>query len=736
MLRQFHKYPGIIASLLVAFLALSGVVLSVLPTIERAGTPADPSTPTSIAQLAGRIVKNYPGVEQIKKTPSGKIIAFYYVNDQPSSVLIDPATGKALADYAPSEFGRWLKNLHRSFLLGTKGRVVAGLGALSMIILSLSGIWLLVRRMGGWRRIFARPRGTLLQRLHVSIARVVVVGLLVSSLTGGYMSLVTFGFVTDGMAAGPMFPASVNGGTTIPVADVTTLQKIDITHLRQLVFPYAGDPTDVYTLSTSTGDGFIDQATGQMLSWEPLNTSRRIFEFIYMLHTGKGLWWMGLLLGLASLSVPVMALSGTLMWWVKRGARPKIANNAKPQLADTIILVGSEGGSTWGFARTLHESLSRAGHKVFTGPMAGLAPSYRSAERMFLFAATYGDGEAPQSAKGFFARLKKIQTPPDYPVSVLGFGDRQFPKFCQFAEDVQTALADAGWTLPMPLNSIDRQSVQEFNRWGQSLAEGSREDITLEHIPVLPKTHGLTLISRQDYGAEVQAPTSILRFSVPKTGLLARLAGRGLSRFEAGDLVAILPPDTVVPRYYSLASSARDGVLEICVRKQAGGLCSGYLHGLEPGDTIQAFIRPNPDFRPVRGKAPVILIGAGTGVGPLAGFIRDNTKARPMYLYFGGRDPSSDFLYHQDLKVWMSENRLTRLTTAFSRVTNRAYVQDAIRQDAEILRRLIREGAQILVCGGREMAAGVMEAMEDVLAPMDMQPATLKAEGRYAEDVY
>ncbi len=736
MLRQFHKFPGIVAGVLVAFLALSGAILSVLPTIQRVEVPATPATPVSIAQLAGRIKAHYPSVEQIQKKPSGKIVAFYYVNDRPVSVLIDPATGKAVKDFAPSGFERWMKSLHRSLLLGDKGRMIAGLGAAAMILLCFSGVWLLLRRMGGWRHLFGRARGTLVQRLHVGIARFVVLGLTLSALTGLYMTLVTFNVLSDGMATGPMFPTSVNGGATIPVSQVTTLQKIDISQLRELVFPYAGDPTDVYTLSTASGDGFIDQATGQLLSWQPLNTKRRIFEFIYMLHTGKGLWWMGLLLGLASLGVPFMAVSGTLIWWAKRNSRPKISRNVRAQAADTIILVGSEGGSTWGFAKTLHDALSNAGHKVHTGPMSALAPAYRSAERMFIFAATYGDGEAPQSAKGFLARLAKIETPPSFPVSVLGFGDRQFPQFCQFAETVRTALDKAGWHMPIPFETIDRQSVQEFNRWGQQLTAGSGEQMTLEHVPSLPRTHALTLISRRDYGAEVQAPTSILSFALPRTGLWKRLTGRGMARFDAGDLVAILPPDSAVPRYYSLASSTRDGVLEICVRKQAGGLCSGHLHSLQSGDSVQAFIRPNPAFRPARGKAPVILIGAGTGVGPLAGFIRNNKKARPMHLYFGARDPASDFLYGETIPQWLDEKRVTRVRTAFSRVSNRAYVQDIIRQDAETLRKLIREGAQILVCGGREMAGGVMEAMADVLAPMNLQPATLKAQGRYAEDVY
>jgi sulfite reductase (NADPH) flavoprotein alpha-component len=212
--------------------------------------------------------------------------------------------------------------------------------------------------------------------------------------------------------------------------------------------------------------------------------------------------------------------------------------------------------------------------------------------------------------------------------------------------------------------------------------------------------------------------------------------GRAWPRFAAGDLVGILPPDSILPRYYSLASSTRDGFIEICVRKHPGGLCSSHLHGLQPGDTIEAFVKANPGFRPARGSRPVVLIGAGTGVGPLAGFIRANSAGRPMHLYFGGRDPFSDFLYRREIDGWLKDRRLTSLTTAFSRVKGGTYVQDRLRKDADHLRAMIADGAQIMVCGGREMAAGVMGALAEVLAPAGLTPIALKAQGRYVEDVY
>ena len=42
-----------------------------------------------------------------------------------------------------------------------------------------------------------------------------------------------------------------------------------------------------------------------------------------------------------------------VIWWSRRNARPRIRQNAPAQSADTIILVGSEGGTTWQFANDL-----------------------------------------------------------------------------------------------------------------------------------------------------------------------------------------------------------------------------------------------------------------------------------------------------------------------------------------------------------------------------------------------
>jgi sulfite reductase (NADPH) flavoprotein alpha-component len=605
-----------------------------------------------------------------------------------------------------------------------------------MLVLALSGVALVARRAGGWRHWFAPLRGPLSGRLHVEIARIAVFGLVLSSATALGMTASTFDLLPDGGAT-PALPGRVSGETGAVLASIGLLGATPVAELRELSFPSPGDSTDVFTLKTDRGTGYLDQGTGETLAWTDLTGWEHVSETIYMLHTGQGAAALGLILGVMALGVPAMGGTGVLIWLAGRRGRPHIRGNQPAHRAETILLVGSEGGSTWGFAATLHAALTEAGQRVHAAPMSAFAPDrYALAERIIVLAATYGDGDAPASAKGFLDRLAALACAPNMLLAVLGFGDRSFPAYCAFAKVVSAAVQAKGWPELLPFDTVDRQSPQDFARWGRALGQAIGIELELVHVPVPPAAEALTLISRRYYGAEVQAPTAILRFALPRATQWQRLTGAGFARFDAGDLLGILPEGSAVPRLYSLASARRDGFVEIVVRKHPGGLCSGQLTALAPGDTVTAFLRRNPSFQPGRGRTPLILIGAGTGIGPLAGFVRGNARRRPIYLFFGMRHPDSDFFYGEDMPGWQAEGRLARLVMAVSRGAQPHYVQDALRRDSAEVAGLIRDGARVLVCGGRDMAAAVADALAEILAPAGLTPAALKAEGRYVEDVY
>ncbi|WP_143288614.1 PepSY-associated TM helix domain-containing protein, partial [Burkholderia pseudomallei] len=309
MLRQLHSIPGLIAAALLIVVTLTGAALSIQPALERAAVAGPPRAPLDVATLAGRVSAQVPGVEKLVRRPSGEIVAYYAGTDGPRASIVDPSTGAPLADYRPSPVVRWLTNLHRKFLLGDAGRIATGVTAAAMLFIALSGLALLAHRMGGWRRLAGPIRGDGLQRLHNETARVALAGLVLSALTGLVLSLSTFGVIPERGAASALALDARPGiaaaaKAPIPIAQMAALRATDWSTLRQLSFPAPDEPRGLIELKTTDGAGFVDPATGAALAYQPADGWQRLHALVKMLHTGEGLWWLGLVLGASSLATP------------------------------------------------------------------------------------------------------------------------------------------------------------------------------------------------------------------------------------------------------------------------------------------------------------------------------------------------------------------------------------------------------------------------------------------------
>jgi sulfite reductase (NADPH) flavoprotein alpha-component len=737
MLRRWHALPGLFLALMLAVTAGTGAILAFEAAIEARSAPVVAEETVSLADLAARITAQVPGVEKITRTPSGKVRVTYLDHGRPQSSLVDPANGHLTGPDANPAILRSITNLHRAWLSGDGGRLLAGLSALAMLVLSITGLLLLKRLVGGWGSLFQSLRGTGARRWHLELGRFAIAGLLLSSVTAIEMSLVGFEIVPDGSTAEEPF-VTTSGGTHMPLGQLKGLASLSLADLRDITLPDPSDKTDPITIKTHTVIRFVDAASGDILREDRHTFAWHVRDLAYRLHTAEGMTVLALLLGLSATGGVALALTGLFIGLRKRLWTGAIRGRVAAEKADILILVGSEGGTTFRFGETLQLALSGTGRKVHLAAMNDV-PAASAARHMILLAATAGQGEAPASASQFIEKLTRWQGEKPETI-VLGFGDRQFPDFCGYADHLEAMLAGEGFRLALPTERIDRQSMEAFTAWGMRLGEHFQLPLRFEHRAESAGLRRFELLTRTDYGIEVQAPTAILRFRIAPQycGLPAvfqRLLGL-LPRFEPGDLVAITPPGDTRPRFYSIGSSSRSGVLELCVRHQPGGLCSDYLFGLPAGREISASIRLNPAFRPDAGRGPLILIGAGAGIAPLIGFLRQAGGSRPVHLYWGGRNPDSDFLYHDELEAHVLDGTLTRLRTIFSRIGSGGYVQDLIAADAADLRAMIDAGGQILICGGKEMAQGVRQALGAALGPLGLDVSALRQSGRLLEDVY
>ncbi|MGP1629120.1 MAG: PepSY domain-containing protein, partial [Giesbergeria sp.] len=439
--KAIHRWLGLTIGTLAVVLGLTGAILAFDPVQEAWQAPAAPGD-LSVATLVERVTRTIPGAEEIRHLPSGAIVVFGFVGDQAQAHYVDPADGRLLGAWQPSALPRWVKNLHRSLLLGDAGRWGAAGIALAMALICVSALVLLLRRMGGWQRLAARVRGSLAQRIHVVTGRVVLAVLCLTSLTALTMSASTLGLVALDAGVEPDVVSVATGQTSLPGAQLSALQTLAVRDLRKLNFPDASDPEDTWNVATSQGEGWIDSYSGQALAWQDATIAQRVYDWALVLHTGESAWPWAVVLGIVGASVLLFWLSGVFIWWQARRLAPHITGNSPLVQADVLIFVASESGSTWGFAQTLQDALGKNGHRVHTRALEDFQTT-AATKQVFVLAATYGDGQAPAHASHALERIAK-RSASAVPVTVLGFGDRQYPAFCAYAEAVEKTLRAKG----------------------------------------------------------------------------------------------------------------------------------------------------------------------------------------------------------------------------------------------------------------------------------------------------
>lgn len=722
MWRQFHRWPGLVLGLLLVFLSLTGAILSVDPLLRRFDRMVQDLGATTVGDVLRLSEKKNPHfeIDRLRIDHSGRVLLRGSDAAGSREVPIDLKTGRLARKDKPNPFMETVASLHRNLALGPIGRPVTLVAVAAMAVLMVSGLWLLVRRLGGWRQVLNPVKGRGWDKWHTVVGRLAVLPLAVTVVSGLWMSLVSNGLMPSGVGMAPPRPETRIEAAAVPASELAVFDNIALADLTELSFPITADWWDVYTLRQGGALRYIDRQSGAVLGVAPVPVFTRALDLFTLLHTGQGASLWGAIAGLVSLSVPFFTVTGLVIWLRRRHPHPRGMMAAAA--ADVVILVGSETGTTWGFAVHLARKLRDLGGKVHLGGM-NTTYALRPDATLLVLAATYGDGTPPAGGNQFLARLPGYHGAARF--AVLGFGDKSFPAYCAFARDCQQALIASGRASLLDMADVNRRSSQAFAAWGRALGPAlGLGDLALDYTPPRPRTRKLVLEAREDYRG-LGAPAAILRF---------RAEGGRLPRFHAGDLLGILPPADPVARLYSLASSKHEGFVELCVARVERGICSNFLLDLAPGDGIDAYVEHNPDFRPAT-KAATIMIGAGTGIAPFAGMIRGNRK-RPMELYFGLRHPEHDFYYRDAIDEWQADGRLGAFHPAYSRHGEKTYVQDHLRGSAQGLAQHLKQGATVMVCGSSRMARAVAHEIDQIAASIGLSIADLRQSGRYLEDIY
>jgi sulfite reductase (NADPH) flavoprotein alpha-component len=524
-----------------------------------------------------------------------------------------------------------------------------------------------------------------------------------------------------------------------------------------------------------------------------------LLQSVYALHVGSYFGLPGrIIVTLASLSMPLFFVTGWLLYLDRRRKKRQVraargtVDNASNAADSWLISFASQSGFAEQLAWQSAGQLQAAGLSVQVRALGELGEQdLRQARRALFVVSTFGDGEAPDSARAFERKVLGQAWPLEHlDYALLALGDRQYPHFCGFARRLQAWLGERGASSAFSPIEVDNADQSALQQWQQALGQLTGAQPVSAWQP--PSFANWTLVRRQLLnpgsqglpvyliGLQPEAPASWqagdLVDILPRNGqprVEAFLSGLGLdcetrvqrdglsetlaqalasrqlpvSREHLVGLHAQALIDALVPigsREYSIASIASDGVLELIVRQERHadgnlGLGSGWLTEYLPVQgSVSLRLRRNSGFHLPEGPAPLILIGNGTGLAGLRSLLkaRISEGEQRNWLLFGERNRAQDLLCGDELQGWLDSGDLQRLDLAFSRdQAEKVYVQDVLLQQAQALRQWLADGACVYVCGSLQgMAAGVDAALKGILGDEAVQ--RLVEDGRYRRDVY
>jgi len=834
---QLHWFFGITAGLVLALMGITGAAVSFQDEILRALNP-------TVLSVEKREAGVLPPAELVRKLEAteGKTVSMLWVESESGNAArvfftpppgerrgqmryFDPYTGDYMGDAVGQDVFGFILQLHRFLAMGETGRNITGACTLILVFFCLSGLYLRwPRQVASWRAWLAvdwRKKGRSFNwDLHSVFGTWCLLAYLLAALTGLTWSYDWYSQgVTKLLSDAPQNERMRKRGPPpagpAPVANYNAMWSSIYSNAGPGLSAYnirmpavAGQPATVYyLLKDSPHDRALNQinldpATGEVKShaqYASKSFKAQLLTSIYALHTGSYFGLAGrIILTVSSLLMPLFFITGWLLYLDRRRKKRQVRDARKGLGANHsdapawLIGFASQSGFAEQLAWQTAGQLQAAGLPVKVQALGSVSQDdLRQSHNALFVVSTFGDGEAPDSARGFERSvLGQDLSLKGLNYSVLALGDRQYEHFCGFARRLHFWLTNQGGNPLFAPIEVDSGDSAALLHWQQQLGQltghaptaawpaAQYENWTLTQRTLLNRDSsgsdvyllGLTATSPQTWQAgdlvEVlprNCPWAIEHFLeglglANSEGVLVdgmahtldqALATRQLPTHRAHlvGLHAQALVDALVPlgmREYSIASIASDGVLELIVRQERHpdgslGLGSGWLTEYAAiGTAISLRLRRNSGFHLPEAPVPLILLGNGTG---LAG-LRSLLKARVAdgqqrnWLLFGERNIAHDFLCQDELQGWLASGDLALLDLAFSRdQEEKIYVQDRLRESADVLRKWLADGAAIYVCGSLQgMAAGVDKALVDILGSDVVE--RLIEQGRYRRDVY
>lgn len=723
--RYAHLSLAILSSAFLVILSITGVILAVDAINEK--SPAykvENFDNITLAQVLPTLREHYFEIIEVK-VDHNDFVTIDAMDEDGNSIksYIDPTTGKKIGEIVPkSDFINWVTALHRSLFLKETGRAIVGVVSFLLMLISISGLILIVKRQQGILNFFTKVnKDSFSQYFHVVTGRWLLIPVLIIALTGTLIFLARL----EPLVGQPKEIEHQVKENLQPkdLKDIEFFKNTKLSSVEKIEFPFIpDDEAEPFIVHLRKKSVSVNQVNGTIIS-ESLNPYSAIVEkFNIDLHTGRTNVIWAAILGIASLNILFFIWSGFVITFKR--TKTKIGKNKyKANEAEIILLVGSENGATVGFASKIQEQFLANGKKSFIAQM-NQYEIYPKAKQLIIFTSTYGIGDAPANAKKFEQLITQFPQNQSIEFSVVGFGSRAYSDYCGYAIKVDKWLNDQKWaTRLLNLKTVNDKSPEEFTNW--VIAYKETTDIPLATTPAMyvekaPKLKNVKVISTTKVTEEDATFKVVLDVK---------------EKFKSGDLLAIYPESDHKERLYSVGKV--DNKLQLIVKLHEFGLGSQYLYNLVQNSTIKARIVKNKAFRfPKASK--VVMIANGTGIAPFLGMIDENSKNIETHLYCGFRyDNETTKSYQKFATKQISTNHLSQFHIAFSREENKQYVMDLVNRDAKFFAETLQNGGILMICGALIMQHDVEKVLEQICQQhLKKSFEEFKTNGQFLTDCY
>lgn len=699
--RYSHLALAISSSVFIILASITGVVLAFQPISEQLKPyKVAELDKLTLAQTITTFQRTYPEIIELKIDANDFVIASVFTkNGNNLQGYFNPETAEYLGEeLKPSPFFQWVTNFHRSLFLKSVGRFFVGLSAFLLGLIVVTGSILIIKRQRGVKRFFSKiVNENFNQYWHVVLGRLSLIPIVIITCTGVYLSLEKFDLLPKSKETHNVDYESISNTPKREISNFDIFKKTSLSDIEFIEFPFSSDVEDFFTLKLHDKEVLINQYTGDVLS--EIDTSKvEMFSALSLKwHTGKGSVIWSLVLLFATLNILFFVYSGFAMTLKRR--KIKLKNKFKAKDAEIIILVGSENGSTINFANTFYKQLIAQEQKAFIAEMNAYQ-HYPKAKRLVILTATYGQGEAPTNANQFFHKLNNITNSATLKFSVVGFGSLAYPDFCKFAYDVEHVLQQKMQS-ELSIFTVNDKSIEAFEQWVNQWSNVTQISLSIpkDELCMPPKNlKKLKVIAKTDINQD--------------DTFLMTLKSKVYHDFSSGDLLAIYPKNDYRERLYSIGKV--NGNIQLSIKRHAYGLGSGFLYQAKVGSYLKARLVKNSAFHFPKKAKQVIMIANGTGIAPFLGMLQQNKNAE-IYLYYGLRTQKSYRLYKSHIDKLLKNKRLNKIKLTFSREGVKQYVQDTVKQDAEMIAKILDNGGVIMICGSLAMYKDLISVLEHIV---------------------